>query len=180
MKTKAEKAAYQRAWRRKNPASRQASLAKYKAAHPNANNEASRRRYIKDPEKVNLRNLVWLSKNKERHLEYQREFYVANPDKWKEYRQRHYIKYRGKHIERARRRHGIIMQADNLSPAHRAEIQGFYDFCKIFKGFEVDHIVPLVHKQVCGLHVPVNLQILTTAMNRSKGNRWTQEQDHVS
>lgn len=38
--------------------------------------------------------------------------------------------------------------------------------------FEVDHVVPLSHPLVCGLHCEANLQILPASANRSKGNRY--------
>jgi hypothetical protein len=38
--------------------------------------------------------------------------------------------------------------------------------------YEVDHIVPLQSKLVCGLHCEANLRVVKVGENRSKGNRW--------
>ena len=38
--------------------------------------------------------------------------------------------------------------------------------------YHVDHVIPLIHPKVCGLHVHNNLQILTARKNCQKNNRW--------
>jgi hypothetical protein len=65
-----------------------------------------------------------------------------------------------------------------LSKAQLAEIKDMYKQAKELEAiffnhkFHVDHIVPLQGKEVCGLHVPWNLQILTAEENIAKNNKF--------
>lgn len=63
----------------------------------------------------------------------------------------------------------------NATPEWASE----FDFDAIYRessilgdDYEVDHIIPLKHELVCGLHVPWNLQILNKQDNRSKRNKF--------
>jgi hypothetical protein len=63
-----------------------------------------------------------------------------------------------------------------LSAEQKAEIRLIYReavrLCgEVPKSYAVDHIVPLMGKEVCGLHVPWNLQILTAEENFKKNNK---------
>lgn len=58
--------------------------------------------------------------------------------------------------------------------ADRAAIKAIYVEARI-KGLQVDHIIPLKGREVSGLHVHTNLQLLTPAANKSKGNRYADQ-----
>ena len=121
----------------------------------------------------NQKTKVWRSENKEKNAELQKRYRLANPDKGR---------------ERVRRRQAAKLQATPswLSETHISEMVLFYTEARqktVETGVkhEVDHIIPLISDVVSGLHVPWNLQILTTFENRSKSNnvdlQWDLELD---
>ena len=61
--------------------------------------------------------------------------------------------------------------------ADRAKIKEIYKDCVLKSSggkvrHEVDHIVPLRGKNVCGLHNEFNLQVITATDNRAKSNKF--------
>ncbi len=43
----------------------------------------------------------------------------------------------------------------------------------------VDHVIPLNHTRVCGLHVAENLRVIPAGPNMAKGNHWCPEQGEL-
>lgn len=77
--------------------------------------------------------------------------------------------------EAARRARKMSATPPWLSDDQLSEIASLYWLAKDLKavtGYEyhVDHILPLQGKNVCGLHVPWNLQVLPSDINLSKSN----------
>jgi len=78
---------------------------------------------------------------------------------------------RNKWYAAASRAHRRMLGRLPMSAADKAEVEGMYQFCSIFPSFEVDHIIPVKGKNVCGLHTPANLQVIPRTENRRKGNK---------
>lgn len=90
-------------------------------------------------------------------------------DKGRELLRLYWASQRGRAISRknaATRRHMIRCQ--KIKDWWYNEICDWYANCPT--GFEVDHIVPITHPRVCGLHVPWNFQYLLKSENASKNN----------
>jgi len=66
-------------------------------------------------------------------------------------------------------------------PGYLKEIEEIYWLARDLRtitgeNYHVDHIVPLKGKEVCGLHVPWNLQVLPADINLAKGNKILQKE----
>jgi len=92
----------------------------------------------------------------------------------KDYRLRHPDRHCAR--QSLRRANKIKATPPWLTADQKKEIADFYWLAKDLEKvscekYHVDHIVPLNGEDVCGLHVPWNLQILPSDLNLSKGNR---------
>ena len=117
----------------------------------------------------------WCKDNRDRQNESSRLWTKLNPEKRKlacdKYRKEHkeyyalYVRLRKNNKKRA------------CPPwADLEEIKCIYQEAAYFQ-LEVDHIIPLKHKLVCGLHIPDNLQLLSRSANAQKSNIFNQDVD---
>lgn len=105
--------------------------------------------------------------NKEQHLQYNNQYQKANLARM---------------AAKSAKRRAIKLQATPiwLTEEDIKEIEEFYKQSQLLKSItgeehHVDHIIPLQGKNVCGLHVPWNLQVITAKENLSKYNKILQE-----
>lgn len=89
----------------------------------------------------------------------------------------YYFKRYDRIIDMQRRRNFILKKGTPrwLTDDQLNEIKWFYQTAREMSWLsesplEVDHIVPILGKNVTGLHVPWNLQIIPRIMNQEKGN----------
>lgn len=134
---------------------------------------------------------AWVAKNLEKKRAHDKAYYEAHRERYraqmKEYIARN-AEILDEYHRRYRRDNAGKIAANNIarirserqatpSWANFEKINAIYAEAKrLFEldGIErhVDHVVPIKHKLVCGLHVEHNLQILTAAENMAKKNRF--------
>lgn len=114
----------------------------------------------------------WRRKERESYNEYQREYSGKRLDLIEKYLRDENEIWFDKRTRQRRR----LKQA--TPPwASRVGIRHIYKEClrishSMYMVFEVDHIIPLSGKKVCGLHTPENLRVISRSLNDSKGNKF--------
>ena len=116
--------------------------------------------YEKNKEKINKSNMEWAAKN--------RDVVNRNIKKWKEKNKELVYFYTA--TRRARKKNATPAWADvdriKYKYAHCHWLNKTFGY-----NMHVDHIIPLSGKNVCGLHVHTNLQIIPAEENMKKSNR---------
>lgn len=119
----------------------------------------------------------WAAKNKDKVASYDKEWQEKNKDK----KAKSYKKWQQTHkgfVNSINSKRRADEKAATPSWADLDKIRSFYNVAQYldwasggFVKHHVDHIVPLRGKNVCGLHVEYNLQVLTQDDNLRKSNK---------
>lgn len=126
----------------------------------------------------------WRESQKQKSASYREnnpEFVKRVRDKGREYSKKHYDNNKAKYVAKDAKRRADKISATPpwLSEEQKARIDNIYKVCKSVsertgKVHHVDHVVPLKGENICGLHVPWNLAILSATLNLAKGNKHEQ------
>ena len=170
---------YLQVWRAKNPEKVAATNKKYDEKNRDKRSEYAKQYRKANPEKVRALFDSWAERNPEKIRGYMQKASKAWHERNPDYLSNFYKANKERYVAaRARRR----AAQDSATPAwltaiDKAMIQEMYDVSEaryIQTGIKhhVDHIVPINGKDVAGMHVPWNLQVITAHENLSKGWRF--------
>lgn len=142
------------------------------------------------PEQVAARDAAWRERNRDRLIEQKRAYNKANKERLSEGKRACYVKRRDHYIARVKANYAADPEAAIRRERHKATlkkeatpawaeidtIKALYREARRLTEetgvrHHVDHIVPLRHDLVCGLHVQNNLRVITAADNWKKHNR---------
>lgn len=134
-----------------------------------AQNATARMRRLADIEAARQKDRVRHARDREKRVAQMRAYAARHADEARVRAREYYEANREKYMRRAKAR---IDQLRTRTPrwADKKKIVLIYSECPT--GSHVDHIIPLNGKNVCGLHVPENLQYLPASENLRKHNKF--------
>jgi hypothetical protein len=138
--------------------------------------EYDRQYYLKNKEKRKKQIKEWEENNKDKRKEYHKKWHLKNKDRRNKAARTRAKNNREVWNERWAFRKALKLQA-TPSWADLEKIKIVYEKDKWLESltglkYHVDHVIPLVNDNVCGLHCWSNLQILEASLNIGKGNRY--------
>lgn len=146
-----------------------AASAAWNAAHPEKMREASARWREKNREKAKASCRAWNAENTDRLRELNASWRAKNPERRREITRAFHKRNPGAAAVHSNKRRAAKLNATPPWVDHDA-IKAIYVEAAL-RGLSVDHIHPLIHPRLCGLHVPWNLQLMPRNENSAKGNR---------
>lgn len=151
---------------------------KYDRKNRKKRRESSKQWRILNPEKYSSAQRLWRDNNREHLSLKQKEYSKEKPEVGKTAREKYRENNKDKFAHYSAKRRATKLQATPpwITEEQSKDIENFYSLSRKLskltgEPMEVDHIVPLQGENVCGLHVPWNLQVLHMKLNRTKGNR---------
>lgn len=119
---------------------------------------------------------TWRTENAPRQRALEKKWQIANPERRREICREATRKWGANNRDKTRINAAFWhkrLRESTPTWVDRNAVKEFYRNCP--SGYHVDHIVPLNGDNVCGLHVPWNLQYLTPSENSAKSNTWSDE-----
>lgn len=158
---KEKKAAYDKEYRQRNAELR---------------HQQSKEYVKKNRERINAWNREYTSKNRERRREIANNYVERNREKVREANRLYSSKNPEKRIARR-----VIRRCREAqccpSWVNVKSIREFHKLARLMteatgEPYHVDHIDPIAHSLVCGLHVPANLRVIKGCENFAKSNKF--------
>jgi hypothetical protein len=168
-------AAGRAAWVAANNQAANDYAAQWRAANPERVHAADRKWKADNPEKQRVQLADYTKRHPEKRAKWQRESYERNREKRLQYALQWRCDHPGVVSARVAARRAAQLQATPPWVDHTEILRVYQESARLTLEtgipHEVDHIIPLRGRNVCGLHVPWNLQAIPAEDNRRKGNR---------
>lgn len=167
--------AYQREWYVANADAVKARSIQWSAANKEQKRKTDRAYRAANKEAVNAKSKAWVEKNIEKRRDIWRRSYQKNKSE-ADRRSKAWIVNNPIRVRERSRRLKLAREQASVVWANPAAVLDIYRrAAEVTKStgipHEVDHIIPICGRNVCGLHWEGNLQILPMQENRRKSNK---------